>query len=208
VTDQAALTTVFVDRSAAEPETVGKSIAQLAKERGAHPSDVLCDLALANHLETQFVWNNESEEWAAANAEAQRNPHMITGTGDGGAHADRDDGAEWTTYFIRSWLLDRKLFSLEEGIRRITHLPAMITGMKGRGLLARGYHADVTLFDPNRIRLARKEIVRDMPGNEERWQVRAEGVARVMVNGETIVENGELTGARPGRVLRIGNPTN
>ena len=46
-----------------------------------------------------------------------------------------------------------------------------------------------------------------MPGGEERWQVRPEGIVRVLVNGETIVENGELTGARPGRVLRVGNPT-
>ncbi len=203
-----ALTTVFVDRSKSEPGLVGKSIAQIAKERGAHPSDVMCDVALANDLETQFVWNSESEAWAEMNAEAQRNPHMITGTGDGGAHADRDDGAEWTTYFIRRWLLDRKLFSLEEGIRRITHLPAMVTGMKGRGLLARGYHADIMLFDAQRIGLQSKEIRHDMPGGEERWQVYPEGIARVMVNGETIVEDGKLTGARPGRVLRIGNPTN
>ncbi len=200
------LGTVFVDRSAANPGAEGKSVAQLAKERGAHAADVICDLAAADRLETQFMWNNESDAWAEANAEAQRNPHMIIGTGDGGAHADRDDGAEWSTYYIRSWLLDRQVFSLEEGIRRITHLPAMITGIKGRGLLARGYHADVVMFDPERIRLGKKELVNDMPGGEARWQVRAEGVARVMVNGETIVENGELSGARPGRVLRVGNP--
>jgi N-acyl-D-aspartate/D-glutamate deacylase len=202
-----ALAMVFVDRSKAEPNLVGKSIAAIAKERGAHPSDVMCDVALANELETQFVWNSESDTWAQMNAEAQRNPHMITGTGDGGAHADRDDGAEWTTYFIRRWLLDRKLFTLEEGVRRITHLPAMITGMKGRGLLARGYHADLMLFDPERIGLRSKEIVHDMPGGAERWQVHPEGISRVLVNGEIIVENGELTGARPGRVLRIGNAT-
>ena len=113
---------------------------------------------------------------------------MIIGTGDGGAHADRDDGAEWSTYYIRSWLLDRQLISLEEGIRRITHLPAMICGIKNRGLIARGYHADVMLFDPDRIRLGKKELVSDMPGGEPRWQVRPEGIARVLVNGETIVE--------------------
>ena len=44
-----------------------------------------------------------------------------------------------------------------------------------------------------------------MPGGEERWQVRPEGVVGVLVNGETIVEDGKLTGARPGRVLRVGN---
>jgi len=202
-----AMTAVFVDRSKSDPGAEGKSLAQLAKERGVHPADIMCELAAADGLETQFMWNSESQPWIDANAESQQNLHMIVGTGDGGAHADRDDGAEWTTYFIRRWLLDRKLFSLEEGIRRITHLPAMITGMKGRGLLARGYHADVMLFDPERIGLRTKEILNDMPGGEERWQVHPEGIARVIVNGETIVEDGKLTGARPGRVLRIGNAT-
>jgi len=202
-----AMSAVFVDRSASNPAAEGKSLAQLAKERAVHPADAMCDLAAADNLETQFMWNSESATWIEANAESQRNLHMIIGTGDGGAHADRDDGAEWSTYYIRSWLLDRQLFSLEDGIRRLTHLPAMLTGMKGRGLLARGFHADIMMFDPERIGLGRKRLVRDMPGDEERWQVGAEGVARVIVNGETIVENNLLTGARPGRVLRIGNAT-
>jgi N-acyl-D-aspartate/D-glutamate deacylase len=201
-----AMTAVFVDRSKSDPGAEGKSLAQLAKERGVHPADIMCELAVADGLETQFLWNSESQPWIDANAESQQNLHMIVGTGDGGAHADRDDGSEWSTYFIRSWLLDRKLFSLEEGIRRITLLPAMVTGLKGRGLLARGYHADVMLFDPTRLKLGKKGLVRDMPGGEDRWQVRPEGVARVIVNGKTVVKDGELTGARGGRVLRIGNP--
>jgi N-acyl-D-amino-acid deacylase len=200
------LETVFVDCCAADPSAEGESVAELARERGVHPADIICDLAVADRLETQFLWNSENEAWAEANAEAQRNPHMIVGTGDGGAHADRDDGAEWSTYYIRSWLLDRQTFSLEEGVRRITHLPAMICGMRGRGLLARGYHADVTLFDPARIRLGKKQLVADLPGGEARWQVKPEGIVAVLVNGEMIVDNGEITGARPGGVLRIGNP--
>jgi N-acyl-D-aspartate/D-glutamate deacylase len=200
-----ALHRVFVDRSKSHPEWVGKSLAELAAAGRKHAADVMCDLALADELETQFLWNSESDQWLEVNAESQRNLHMIIGTGDGGAHADRDDGAEWSTYYIRSWLLDRQLFSLEEGIRRLTHLPAMVTGIPQRGLIARGYHADVMMFDPAKINLGRKALVKDVPGGEERWQVRAEGVTRVIVNGEVIVENGELTGARPGRVLRIGN---
>jgi N-acyl-D-amino-acid deacylase len=200
------LHTVFVDVSASDPGAVGKSLAQLAKERHVHAADVMCELAAADRLETQFVWNTESPVWAEANADAQRNPHMIIGTGDGGAHADRDDGSEWSTYYIRSWLLDRQILSIEEGIRRITHLPAMICGIENRGLIARGYHADLLLFDPARIRLGKKALVADLPGGEPRWQVLPEGVARVMVNGETIVADGKLSGARPGRVLRVGNP--
>ena len=202
-----AMTAVFVDRSPSAPDAEGKSLAQLAGERGTHPADVMCDLSVADGLETQFIWNSEAPPWIEANAEAQRNMHMIIGTGDGGAHADRDDGAEWSTYFIRTWLLERRQFSLEDGIRRITHIPAMITGLKGRGLLARGYHADIMMFDPSRIALGKKSLVRDMPGGEERWQVGCAGVVRVIVNGETIVEDGRLTGARPGHVLRVGNPT-
>jgi len=201
-----AMSAVFVDRSAVDPGAVGKSLATLARERGVHASDVMCELAVADDLATQFLWNSESPAGAEANAEAQRNPHMIVGTGDGGAHADRDDGAEWSTYYLRTWLLERRLLSLEEGVRRITHLPAMVTGLKGRGLIARGYHADLMLFDPARIALGKKQLVRDLPGNEERWQVLPEGIVRVLVNGETIVEEGKLTGARPGRILRVGNP--
>jgi N-acyl-D-aspartate/D-glutamate deacylase len=200
------LQTVYVDVSRADPGAVGKSLAQLAQQRHVHAADIMCELAVADGLETQFMWNTENEKWAEANADAQRNPHMIIGTGDGGAHADRDDGAEWSTYYIRAWLLDRQVIPLEEGIRRITHLPAMICGIKNRGLLARGYNADVVLIDPTRLRLGKKELVNDMPGGEPRWQVRPEGIARVLVNGETIVQDGELTGVRAGRVLRVGNP--
>src|SRR5438874_1771051 len=201
-----ALDRVFVDRSRAHPDDVGKSLAALATERRVHAADVMCELSLADGLETQFLWNSESPAWVDANAESQRNLHMIVGTGDGGAHADRDDGSEWSTYYLRSWVLDRKLVSLEDGVRRITHLPAMVTGLKARGLLARGYHADILVFDPARLALGRKELVRDMPGGEERWQVRPEGVVSVIVNGDPILEDGKLTGARPGRVLRVGNP--
>jgi len=201
-----AMSRVFVDRCRTDPGAVGKSIVKLAEERRVHPADVMCELAAADELETQFVWNSETPEWVEANAEAQRNEHMIVGTGDGGAHADRDDGSEWSTYYLRSWLLDRKTFSLEEGVRRITHVPALITGIQACGLVARGYAADIMLFDPARLALGKKQLVRDVPGGEERWQVLPEGIVRVMVNGETIVENGRLTGAKPGRTLHIGNP--
>jgi N-acyl-D-amino-acid deacylase len=200
-----ALDMVFVTSSAAHPEAEGKSLKQIAEERGVHAADVIADLAVADRLATGFLWSNENPRWMAASIASQSSNHMIVGTGDGGAHSDRDDGAEWSTYYLRQWILERKIQSLEEGIRRITHLPAVITGIQERGLIARGYWADVMLFDPKRIGLGKKTIVKDLPGNGERWQVYPLGVARVMVNGKTIVANGELTGAHPGRVLRVGH---
>src|SRR5881296_1261583 len=182
-----ALDRIFVDRSEAHPDAVGKSLAELAAAPRVHAADVICELSLADGLETQFLWNSESAAWVEANAESQRSLHMIVGTGDGGAHADRDDGSEWSTYFIRSWLLDRQILPLEEGVRRITRLPALLTGIRTRGILVRGCPADIMMFDPTRIGLGKKQLVRDMPGGEERWQVRPEGVVRVIVNGKTIV---------------------
>src|SRR4029077_1295704 len=201
-----AMARVFVDRCKADPGAVGKSVAQLAEERRVHPADVMAELAAADGLETQFLWNSESPQWVEANAESQRSLHMIVGTGDGGAHADRDDGAEWSTYYLRSWLLERKILPLEEGVRRVTGVPALLTGMRTRGILMRGCPADIVMFDPTRIGLGKKQLVRDMPGGEERWQVRPEGVVRVIVNGKTIVAPGALTPERPGRVLKIGTP--
>ena len=52
------MTALFVDRSASDPGAEGKSLAQLAKERGVHPADVMCELAVADGLETQFLWNS------------------------------------------------------------------------------------------------------------------------------------------------------
>lgn len=196
---------VFVDKCQSDPKIEGKSVGEIAKARGVHAADVMCELVIADNLQTQFVYNSEAPEWIAANGESQRNPHMIIGTGDGGAHADRDDGAEWSTYFIRSWLLDREHFTLEEGVRRLTHLPATICGIPLRGLLARGYHADIMLFDPKRIGLGKKGLIHDMPGGEARWQVKPEGISRVIVNGKTIVKDNELAETKAGRVLRIGN---
>jgi N-acyl-D-aspartate/D-glutamate deacylase len=198
-------TQVFVDKSKSNTAAEGKSLAELAKAKGVHPAELMCELVVADNGDTQLVYNSEGPEWVAANGESQKNPHMIVGTGDGGAHADRDDGAEWSTYFLRSWVLDRQHYSLEEGVRRITLLPAMICGIPLRGLLARGYHADVMLFDPAKLRLGKKALVNDMPGGEARWQVKPEGVVRVLVNGRTIVKDGALQDVKPGRVLRIGN---
>ena len=58
---------------------------------------------------------------------------MIIGTSDGGAHLARDDGADWSSYFLRSWVLDRKVWTLEEGIRQITQVPAALVGPQRPG---------------------------------------------------------------------------
>jgi N-acyl-D-aspartate/D-glutamate deacylase len=197
---------VFVDE-VAKPEhrpLQGRSIRELADERGVAPADALLDLARAEDLATRFRWRTESPDWTAAVGEAQLDPRMIIGTSDGGAHLARDDGADWSSYFLRSWVLDRHVWSLEEGIRQITQVPAALLGLTDRGVLRPGGWADLMVFDPDAIGPWRKEFVHDLPGGVGRFKAWGRGVAATVVNGVPIVRDGELTGRLPGRVVAPG----
>ena len=195
---------VFVDRvNAPEHDKYqGRSIRDIANEQGVAPADAMLDLALAEDLRTTFRWRTESPEWTAAVRDAQRDARMLIGVSDGGAHLARDDGADWSSYFLRSWVGDKKAWTLEEGIRQITHLPAALAGFRDRGLLAPGYPADLFVFDPETIGPSRKEFVHDLPGGVGRFKAWGQGVKATVVNGEPIVVDGELTDALPGEVVR------
>ena len=129
---------------------------------------------------------------------------MIVGTSDGGAHLARDDGADWSSYFLRSWVLDRRVWTLEDGIRQITHVPAALLGIGDRGVIEPGAWADLMVFDPDTIGPWKKEFVHDLPGGVGRFKAWGRGVHATVVNGEPIVLAGELTGRLPGRVVRPG----
>jgi N-acyl-D-aspartate/D-glutamate deacylase len=195
---------VFVDRvvQTEHEKYQGRSIRDIASEQGVAPADAMLDLALAEDLGTQFRWRTESPEWAEAVRDAQRDARMLIGVSDGGAHLARDDGADWSSYFLRSWVLERNVWTLEEGVRQITQMPAALAGLHDRGTLAPGYPADLFVFDPETIGPARKEFVHDLPGGVGRFKAWGQGVKATVVNGEPIVVDGELTGALPGQVVQ------
>ena len=181
---------------------VGRSILDIAKERGEAPADAMLDLALADDLGTQFRWITETDEWMSAVREAQHNPHMITGTSDAGAHLSRDDGSDYSTYFLRRWVLDLGEWTLEQGIRQLTSVPATILGLPDRGAVRTGYWADLMVFDPEAIRRpGRKALVHDLPGGIGRFQAYPNGIHATIVNGAPIVLDGTLTGRLPGQVV-------
>lgn len=96
--------------------------------------------------------------------------------------------------FLGYYCRDLGLLPLEEGIRRITSLPASLLGIeKHRGLLSPGLAADITVFDPT--------IIQDRATYEAPLQY-AVGVQHVLVNGQVVVENGTHTGVKPGRFVR------
>ncbi len=184
---------------------VRRTIADIAAELGKEPADVLLDLALDEDLHTTFRYVNKSRSWEEAVAHGQSHPAMIIGVSDGGAHLDRDDGSDWSTAFLAFWVRDRKLWSLEEGIRQLTQVPAALLGFEGRGMLLPGYWADAFIFDPDTVELESKKQVKDFPGGEARYSARPRGIAWTIVNGVPIVRHGEvLTANLPGHVVRPG----
>ncbi len=192
---------------AGKPENqalIGRSLAEIAKERGIAPMDLMIEIALAEALDVEFVWRTESDAWRDGTYRASIHPHMIIGTSDGGAHLGRDDGSDWSSYFLRYWVREWGKWELEEAIRQMTQQPAALLGLFDRGMLLPGYAADVMIFDADSIGPGRKEFVRDFPNGEGRWSSRPEGMYATIVNGVPIVLDGELTDdcGLPGRVLR------
>lgn len=193
-------------RDAVHEPLVGRTIPELAAERGVAPMDAMVDLALAEDLATEFLWNTDTPEWRDGTHQASIHPQMIVGTSDGGAHLGRDDGAEFSSYFLRYWVREWGLWSLEAAVRELTAVPASILGLTDRGLVLPGLAADLTIFDPDTVGPDRKELVEDRIPGQTRWTSRPSGFRATIVNGVPIVLDGEIAdeAARPGQVLRPG----
>ncbi|HUY63927.1 MAG TPA: amidohydrolase family protein [Acidimicrobiales bacterium] len=182
-----------------------RTIAEVAAALGTEPADAMLDLAVDEGLGTVFRYVNKSRGWEEAVAAGQRHPAMIIGVSDGGAHLDRDDGSDWSTAFLAFWVRQRRLWSLEEGIRQITQVPAALLGFQSRGMILPGYWADMFVFDPDTVELESKRQVHDFPGGEARYSARPRGIYWTIVNGVPIVRHGEvLTDRLPGQVVRPG----
>jgi N-acyl-D-aspartate/D-glutamate deacylase len=179
----------------------GRSIVDLAVAKGVAPGDFALDLALADDFGTKLRWRMDGPEWSDAVRKSQLDPRIIIGTSDGGAHLAKDDQADWSSYFLGTWVRERRMWSLEEGVRQITQVPATLLGFPDRGTLRVGGWADMMIFDPDEIAPLRKEFVRDLPGGVGRYKAFGRGVYATIVNGEPIVLDGELTGRLPGMVV-------
>jgi dihydroorotase/N-acyl-D-amino-acid deacylase len=90
------------------------------------------------------------------------------------------------------YVREKKILGLEDAIRKMSGFPAARLGLTDRGLLRPGMKADIAIFDPGRVR--------DMATYEKPHQY-AEGFSHVVINGQIVFEKGEMTSARPGRVL-------
>ncbi len=187
----------------------GRRISEIANERGQSEFDTLLDIVIADELRT-VLWPSPTDDDSASwtlRAQAWERDDVLLGGSDAGAHLDRMCGASYTTKFLGDCLRGRKLVSLERAVQMLTQEPANLFGLRDRGIIAEGSYADLVVFDPATIDAGNATTVNDLPGGTGRLNAESIGVKRVIVNGQTLVINGELTGDLPGKVLRSGRDT-
>jgi len=174
----------------------GMRIAEIAKLRGnADPMDTCIDLMAEESGRISGIFHTMSEDdvrevmkvpWvaiasdgSALNLDAPGVPHP----------RNYSTNPRVLGYYVR----DQKVLTLADAVRKMTSLPAQILGLKDRGQLKTGYAADVVVFDPARVRET---------NSFERPKSYPEGIPYVIVNGTVVIDQGQHTGAKPGRALR------
>jgi len=192
-------------RDDAHREWIGHSVVELAAARGVSPLDAFLDVSLEEALEIQWQTrlNEVGKNFIAHVVRTGIGESVVmAGSSDGGAHLASFVGADYSTRLLTDWVPDPLGF--EQAIWRLTGRPATVHALDGRGFLREGAWADILLIDRSRLRAGHARLVRDFPGNTERYVVDAEGYVGMLVNGEVVFERGQHTGALPGHVLRGG----
>jgi len=187
----------------------GRLVGDIATERGLDPFECLCEIAIADEFRT-VLWptpgDDGPEDWALRR-ELWDDPDVMLGGSDAGAHLDRMLGSSYPTRFLADCLRGRKLVSLERAVAMMTDIPARLYGLRERGQLRTGWHADIVVFDPETVDSGPARRVWDLPGESLRLTASSQGVRRVLVNGVETVADGASTGTLPGTVLRSGRDT-
>jgi N-acyl-D-aspartate/D-glutamate deacylase len=193
--------TFEVSESKVFPELQGRRVSEIARERGGSAFDVMCELALAEDLETRFrayIANDEPD----AVGKLLNFDHVALGLSDAGAHIDQLCDAPLPTDLLGGWVRDRGVVSLEHAVRKLTGEPADMFGFASRGYLREGAWADVCVFDPATVGTGPTKRVRDFPADAERLTAEEPtGVRHVLVNGTPIRLDGEqldVSDRRPG----------
>jgi len=176
------------------------SITEIAKQRGVEPIDAFFDLALEHHLKLFFVQpsNNEDQDYVLT---CIRHPHTAVTFSDSGAHVATTINPIHG-HLLGHWVREKQAIPLETAVRKITYNIAAFFGLKGRGQLREGYHADVCIFDPDTISPTMPVLAHDLPAGAPRIIQKSDGILATVVNGEIFMRENEHTGALAGRLIR------
>jgi dihydroorotase/N-acyl-D-amino-acid deacylase len=175
----------------------GKTLDVIAKERGKDPIDTILDI-LIEDPDADIVAFGMSEPDVAL---ALQQPWVSVDNDSSGTSPEGLLGTEhphpraYGTFprILRKYVREEKKLTLEDAIRKFSALPAQRMRLADRGVLKVGMWADVVVFDP--------ETVRDLATFDKPNQL-SQGMEYVLVNGVPVIDQGRMTGAKPGKVLR------
>jgi N-acyl-D-amino-acid deacylase len=177
---------------------MGKTLAEVATERGTPPAETAMDLVIEDGTRVGAAYFTMSEK----NLRRGLALPWVSFCSDSDAPSAEGRFLQWSNHpraygsfarLLGKYVRDERIVPLEEAVRRLTSLPAQTLRLERRGLIEPGYFADVVVFDPDRVQ---DHATFDEP---HRY---ATGVEHVAVNGTLVLRDGEHTGALPGRVVR------
>ena len=181
-----------------------RTVAARAKAAGEDPASWLYDYLIDNEGRNLIYI-------AAANLtenipDLLGHPNTVAALGDGGAHVGSICDTSANVYVLTKWVKDRQTFNLAQGIHMLTRQPAELYSLNDRGLIRQGMKADINVIDFDNLRLRTPHVVHDLPAGGMRFLQAADGIDATIVSGQVIYENGEATGALPGKLVRGSRP--
>jgi N-acyl-D-aspartate/D-glutamate deacylase len=181
--------------------TPDRSVVAIGHRLGKPPGAVILDLLDQHDLRKFFLLPLYNADLEAA-AEMLAHPLATVGLGDAGAHTSQTCDAGFPTFLLAYWVRERRRLSLERAVHKLTGELAAMWGIRHRGLLRPGAHADVNVIDLGRLDLLAPELRHDLPAGAPNLSQRARGYDVTIVNGAVTMRAGEHTGALAGVVLR------
>jgi N-acyl-D-aspartate/D-glutamate deacylase len=182
------------------------SIGRRATAAGHDAVETIYDLMLDDGGEAMFYVPLISYDDGNLDAigEMLAHPHTVPGLGDGGAHVGTICDASFPTTLLTWWGRDRAngRLDLPYLVQQQTRDTARTVGLFDRGVIAPGYRADLNLIDFEHLAARRPEISYDLPAGGRRLVQRADGYVATIAAGQVTYEQGEPTGALPGRLIR------
>ena len=192
---------IMISYCKGHPEYEGKMISELADQKNINPFDFVFDLIIEERASVRVVLFSMSEEDMRT---VLRSPFSMIGSDSsaratyGILSAGKPHPRAYGTFprVLGKYTREEKVLTLQEAIRKMTSFPAQKLGLKDRGLIKEGMWADITVFDPNKV------IDKATFMTPHQYP---EGIEYVIVNGKIVVEKGEHTKEKPGKVLRRTN---
>jgi N-acyl-D-aspartate/D-glutamate deacylase len=189
---------------------IGRRVADIATQRGTPLMETFFDLAVESRLDIGFVRYlapSGDPERRAVRRRVLRDPRLVLGASDGGAHVRGVLNVEYSTACFAELVREDDVFSVEELVQELTDVPARLYGLRHRGRLEPGARADIVIFDAGQIAPSPVSFLRDLPGGAGRLFSHGLGIDSVFVNGVEVVQQATFTGATPGSLLRAGRDT-